>query len=74
MVTRCGERSTIIPGQLAVKNWHTDIVDPAVRAAALDRVVHNAHQIIPKGKSMRKKRSPLTNATESAKQLTLLAA
>ena len=50
MVTRCGERSTIIPGQLAVKNWHTDIVDPAVRAAALDRVVHNAHQIIPKGK------------------------
>jgi len=65
---------TIIPGQLAVKNWHTDIVGPAVGAAVLDRVVHNAHQIIPKGKSMRKKRSPLTNATESAKQLTLLAA
>ena len=66
MVTRCGERSTIIPGQLAVKNWHTDIVDPAVRAAALDRVVHNAHQIMLKGESMRKKRSTLTDAPNSA--------
>jgi len=57
-----------------VKNWHTYIVDPAVRAAALDRVVHQRPPDHPERKVMRKKRSPLTNATESAKQLTLLAA
>jgi DNA replication protein DnaC len=63
---RCGERATIIAGQLPVKNWHTYIGDPAVADAGLDRVVHAAHHIILKGESMRKKRSPLTNGTDSA--------
>jgi DNA replication protein DnaC len=63
---RCGEHSTIIAGQLPVKNWHTYIGDPAVADAALDRVVHNAHHIMLKGESMRKKRSTLTNETDSA--------
>ena len=63
---RCGEHSTIIAGQLPVKNWHTYIGDPAVADAALDRVVHNAHHLMLKGESMRKKHSTLTNATDSA--------
>ncbi len=63
---RCGEHSTIIAGQLPVKSWHTYIGDPAVADAALDRVVHNAHQIMLKGESMRKKRSTLTDAPNSA--------
>jgi len=63
---RCGERATIIAGQLPVKNWHTYIGDPAVADAALDRVVHSAHQIVLKGESMRKKRSTLTNQPDSA--------
>ena len=55
-----------IAGQLPVKNWHTYIGDPAVADVALDRVVHNAHHLMLKGESMRKKRSTLTNATDSA--------
>ncbi len=49
-----------------MKSWHTYIGDPAVADAALDRVVHNAHQIMLKGESMRKKRSTLTDAPNSA--------
>ena len=63
---RYGEHSTIIAGQLPVKSWHTYIGDPAVADAALDRVVHNAHQIMLKGESMRKTRSTLTDAPNSA--------
>jgi DNA replication protein DnaC len=63
---RCGERATIIAGQLPVKNWHTYIGDPAVADAALDRVVHNAHHLILKGESMRKKRATLTTGAASA--------
>ena len=47
------------PRRVAVKSRHTYIGDPAVADAALDRVVHDAHQ-------MRKKRTTLTNATDSA--------
>ena len=34
--------------------------DPAVADAALDRIVHSAHQIAMSGDSMRKKRSKLS--------------
>ena len=63
---RHGERSLVISGQLPVKAWHKYIGDPAVADAALDRVVHNAHQITLKGESMRKTRSTLTEEPPSA--------
>ena len=56
---RHAERSTVIAAQLPVKDWHKYIGDPQVADAALDRVVHAAHQMTLKGESMRKKRSPL---------------
>jgi hypothetical protein len=59
---RHGERSLVICGQLPGKAWHKYIGDPAVADAALDRIVHNAHQITLKGESMRKTRSNLTEA------------
>jgi DNA replication protein DnaC len=55
------DRSTVIAAQLPVKDWHKYIGDPQVADAALDRVVHAAHQITLKGESMRKKRSSLTS-------------
>lgn len=64
---RHGEHSTVIAGQLPVKSWHTYIGDPAVADAALDRIVHAAHQITLKGESMRKKRSSLNTEPPSAK-------
>jgi DNA replication protein DnaC len=63
---RHGERSTVIAGQLPVKDWHKYIGDPAVADATLDRIVHSAHQITLKGESMRKKRSSLTKEENSA--------
>lgn len=63
---RHGERSTIIAGQLPVKQWHKYIGDPAVADAALDRIVHAAHQLTLQGESMRKIRSALTAEPTSA--------
>ena len=63
---RHSEHSTIIAGQLPIKEWHKYIGDPAVADAALDRIVHAAHRITLKGESMRKKRSSLTNEEDSA--------
>ena len=62
---RHGERSTIIAAQLPLKDWHKYIGDPAVADAALDRIVHNAHQIAMSGDSMRKKRSKLSAQSEA---------
>jgi DNA replication protein DnaC len=63
---RHGDRSTIIAGQLPIKAWHQYIGDPAVADAALDRIVHNAHQLTLKGDSMRKLRASLTKEAPSA--------
>lgn len=62
---RHGERSTIIAAQLPLKDWHTYFGDPAVADAALDRIVHSAHQIAMSGDSMRKKRSKLSAQSEA---------
>lgn len=62
---RHGERSTVIAGQLPIKEWHKYIGDPQLADAALDRIVHAAHQITLKGDSMRKKRSTLTQEANS---------
>ena len=51
---RHGHRSTIVTSQLPVVNWHESIGDPALADAILDRLVHNAHQLILTGESMRK--------------------
>lgn len=53
-------RSTLVTSQLPVKHWHEVIADPTLADAILDRLVHNAHKIVLKGGSMRKKLSKLT--------------
>jgi DNA replication protein DnaC len=45
--------STIVTSQLPVDIWHQAIGDPTLADAILDRLVHNAHRINLKGKSMR---------------------
>jgi DNA replication protein DnaC len=62
---RHGTASTIITSQLPVENWHEMIGDPTIADALLDRVVHNAHRIILKGESMRKRKAPLTQREET---------
>ena len=46
--------STIVASQLPVNHWHEIIGNPTIADAILDRLVHKAHRITLKGKSMRK--------------------
>lgn len=51
---RHGVRSTIVTSQLDVGKWHDYVGEPTMADAILDRVVHNAFRIGPKGPSRRK--------------------
>jgi DNA replication protein DnaC len=48
-------RSTLIASQIPVEKWHSIIGDPTLGDAILDRLVHNAHKLVLKGDSLRKK-------------------
>jgi len=50
---RVGTRSTLITSQLPVNAWHAWLDDPTLADAILDRIVHAAHRIVLKGKSLR---------------------
>ena len=52
-------KSTIVPSQLPVKNWHAVMKDPTLADAILDRMVHNAYKIALTRESMRKENKPL---------------
>lgn len=53
---RYDRRSTLIVSQAPVDLWHSQMPDPTVADAALDRLVHNAYRIVLTGESMRKQR------------------
>lgn len=57
---RHGKSSTIITSQLPVNKWHEVIGEQTMADAILDRIVHDAHRVEMKGKSLRKKRNPKT--------------
>lgn len=54
---RVGTGSTIMLGQIPVKDWHAFINDPALADAILDRLIHSSHKLELKGDSMRKRKS-----------------
>src|ERR1700722_7403495 len=47
--------STVVTSQLPVDHWHEVIADPTIADAVLDRLVHNAHRLLLKGESLRKR-------------------
>lgn len=51
---RVGTGSTVVAGQMPVKEWHGFINDPALADAILDRLIHSSHKLLLKGESMRK--------------------
>lgn len=61
--------STIVTSQLPLKHWHDLIGDPTLADAILDRLIHNAHKVELKGESMRKKKSPLNEASHLCKSV-----
>ena len=53
--------STVMISQLPTDQWYQAIGDNTLADAILDRLMHNAHRINLKGKSMRKKLNVLTH-------------
>lgn len=51
---RYGRRATLVTSQLPVEHWHELIGDPTFGDAIMDRLVHGAHRITLKGRSMRR--------------------
>lgn len=54
---RYDARSSIITTQYPVETWPERIGDPTIADAIMDRMIHNAHHISPRGPSQRKERS-----------------
>ena len=66
---RYDRRSTLIPSQLPLGQWHAYLGDRTVADVMLDRLVHHSYRLVLKGDSMRKHRgsalksaSPTTHA------------
>ena len=60
---RRNRKSTLVTSQLPPDKWHDYIGEPTLADAILDRLVHNAYKINPKGESMRKNNPDLTTDT-----------
>ena len=54
MDDRYGHHSTLVSSQLPTSEWHASIGNATLADAILDGLMHNAHRIELKGKSMRK--------------------
>ena len=58
--TRYRQKSVILTSNRAMNDWINIFPDPVMANALMDRLAHNAHQIIIKGESFRKKYRPKT--------------
>ncbi|MNC20146.1 transposase/IS protein [compost metagenome] len=58
--------STVVVSQLLTDEWHASLGDNTLVDAILDRLMHNAHRLILKGESMRKRRTSLTQSEQSS--------
>ena len=56
---RFGHTSTIVIAQMPIAEWFSQISNPTLADAILDRLVHNAYRIQLIGESQRKLRSPI---------------
>jgi DNA replication protein DnaC len=56
--TRYGSKSILLTSNRALNDWQAIFPDPIMANALMDRLAHNAHQIIIKGESYRKKLKP----------------
>ena len=60
---RYGLKSTIITSNRSISDWAGIFPDPIMANALMDRLCHNAHQIVIKGESYRKKLRPKNHNT-----------
>ncbi|MDA8162807.1 MAG: IS21-like element helper ATPase IstB [Desulfobacteraceae bacterium] len=58
VIERYGRASTVITSNRDVHEWMALFDDSIMANSALDRIAHNAHQLVIEGESYRKKRTP----------------
>lgn len=66
---RAQRGSILVASQLPVDTWHPAMADSTLAEAILDRILHSAHRIEPKGRSLRQTQprlptDPPTSATQ----------
>jgi DNA replication protein DnaC len=57
------KKSMILTSNRAISDWEGIFPDPIMANALMDRIAHNAHQIIIKGESYRKKSRPSSSTS-----------
>jgi DNA replication protein DnaC len=58
IIERYGRASTVMTSNRDVQEWMALFNDPIMANSALDRIAHNAHQLIIDGESYRRKKMP----------------
>jgi DNA replication protein DnaC len=58
VIERYGRASTVITSNRDVHEWMALFDDPIMANSALDRIAHNAHQLVIEGESYRRKKDP----------------
>jgi len=58
IIERYGKASTVITSNRDLQEWMTLFDDQIMANSALDRLAHNAHQLIIEGESYRRKKTP----------------
>lgn len=56
--------TTIVTSNRAIEEWVPLFDDPILAQSALDRLAHNAHQVVIEGESYRRKQSPTLASTQ----------
>lgn len=66
IIARHKRASTIFTANRTVDEWIPQFEDPMLAQSALDRLAHNAHQVVIEGESYRKRQAPGTAARTPA--------
>ncbi len=64
IIERHKRSTTILTSNRAIEEWIPLFDDPILAQSALDRLAHNAHQVVIEGESYRRKQSPTLAATQ----------
>lgn len=64
IIERHKRSTTIVTSNRTIEEWIPLFDDPILAQSALDRLAHNAHQVVIEGESYRRKQSPTLAATQ----------
>jgi len=68
LIGRHRKAPTIVTSNRTVDEWIPLFDDPILAQSALDRLAHNAHQVVMEGNSYRKKQGPAARNTKETKK------